>query len=764
MKTTNRKGSGFHLLWVGVLFLLSGAAGLIYQIIWQRVLEIYFGVTMISITLIVAAYMAGLGIGSLAGGRIAHRIKSPVLTYGLIEVAIAVFGIFSPPLIHWIGRQMAGSTYLLVFLLSFSLLLIPTLLMGMTLPLLTQSFVNRVETSGHIIGLLYGINTLGAAFGSLFAGYILIGWLGFGGAIWIAVGLNIAVGMGAILLIGNQPQTIRGDPEVEQHGGKSGLPYRAVLSAAFLVGFINLGFEMLWFRVIGILNKGTAYGFPSILFVFLAGLAIGGFLWGSKADKSQDRVGLFWKLQLSSGVVAASSFLLVWGILHIPAFQPWFSEYFREPRQPSGLYFRAAGEIFASRRMMLVNLVNYFLPILVLVLPASLIMGGGLPLLDRIAITSARASGRRVGDIHLANITGSLTGSLIVSFVFLAHLGTELTLKILITLSIVFTALVWTSRDRVKPGILLLPAGILMLVFFLPGQGRFYEKLYLTTTGRPAIVLESLDSVLALGYETQPTSPATLWINGVQNSYYPTDGAYERSAFTCASASQPETILVIGIGGSNTAYFLTQLPGVDEITIVELMDNLGPFLSQHAPVARKTLDDPRVRYIGDDGRRFLYANPGLKFDLIFIDPLYSFTSGHNNLYSREALQLYQRHLGVDGVFCAWFNERHVIPKTAAGVFEYTDQFREWLVAGDAPLEYNQQYLEVGYTGYISASEGLFADILHETIRPKDMLSEFVADRECILSREAGTPTLTDMNPWLEYYFFRKPFNQPLRCR
>ena len=189
-----------RLFIIAALFLLSGAAGLIYQIVWHRLLEIYFGVTMTAITLIVAAYMAGLGLGSLLGGRIAHRLQRVVLIYGIVEIGIAVFGYFSPELIHWIGQRTAGSPYPLVFLLSFALLLIPTALMGMTLPLLTQSFVNRVEISGQVIGLLYGINTLGAGLGALAAGYFLVGWLGFDGTTQVAVALNILVGIGAVFL------------------------------------------------------------------------------------------------------------------------------------------------------------------------------------------------------------------------------------------------------------------------------------------------------------------------------------------------------------------------------------------------------------------------------------------------------------------------------------------------------------------------------------------------------------------------------------
>jgi len=763
MAKSTRDGNNSSLVLVSLLFLLSGAAGLIYEIVWERLLEIYFGVTMTAITLIVAAYMGGFGIGSLLGGRIAQRVKRTILVYGLLEVTIAIFGIISPNLITWLGHRTAGSPYPLVFLLSFAILLIPTLLMGMTLPLLTQSFVNRLDSSGYVIGLLYGINTLGAGLGALISGYILIGWLGYNGTIHSAVTVNLVVGIGAILLI-------KTDKAVEQKGSIAEapdrtytLPYHTVLIAAFLVGFINLGFEILWFRILGILNKGTAYEFPSILFVFLTGLAIGGLVWGRQADKSTNRVNLFWKLQLGSGVVSVLSFLVFWGALHLPALQPWISDSFRLAQQPFSAYTSTVNGLVFSRHLMITNLAIYFLPILILVFPASVLMGGGLPLLDRIAMTSSNISGRRVGDIHLLNILGSVAGSLGIGFVLLPYLGSELTLKLLAFLNLSFIFLVWAGTGNIPRKTLFLPMSLIILLFFLPSRGQFYKKLYETATSTYTIVHESRESVLALGFNSESHPPATMWIGGIQNSYYPTDGLYEQSIITCASVNHPRKILIIGIGGSNTAYFLTQMPDVQSLTIVELMADLGSFLNQYAPVAQRTLRDFRVQYIADDGRRFLYANPEKKYDLIFIDPLYSFTTGHNNLYSREAMTLYQSHLNKDGVFCGWFNERHVIPKTAASVFPHVTKFREWLVAGNEPLRFDLEYIKNAPAKYLENSTGLYTDTITVPLDPVGIFDEHVANRECILANEENTPILIDTAPWLEYYYFHKPIEKRFSC-
>jgi predicted membrane-bound spermidine synthase len=762
----NRKISlqnkNISIVLVSILFFLSGAAGLIYQTVWVRLLEIYFGVTLTATTLIVSAYMAGLGIGSLLGGRIATKTRNAVLLYGLIEAGIGVFGIFSPYLINWIGQNTAGSPYALVFILSFVLLIIPTLLMGMTLPLLTQAFVTRVETSGHVIGLLYGINTLGAAIGALISGYILMGWFGFGVTLLVAAALNFLVGLGATLLRSNRGLAREANPAPESFSAPRIVwDYKAILLSAFLVGFIDMGFEMLWFRLLGIFNKHTAYSFPSILFIFLIALALGGWYWGKKVDESKDPVNLFWMLQITVGIVTALSFLLIWILVNVPQLQPWFQQNFNHFQQPSSAYVfvTETNKVVFSRRNLLFGLLEYFLPILVIVLPAGLIMGGGLPVLDRIAIDQITLSGRRVGDIHLANIFGSVLGTLAVSFILLPNLGSELTLKVLSTLTLSFLVLyLLTQRPQQwRQSMLALPFALVFLVILLPGKGQFYTRLYQIATGQQSVVIrESGDGILAVTFRGDKTDPADMWIAGIKNSFFPSDGDYERSAMTCAAASRPKRILIIGLGGGNSANFITSLPGVKEVVIVELMEELGSLLDEYVPVAHSALNHPFVQYKIDDGRRYLYANPNEKFDMIFIDPLWSFTAGHNNLYSQEAMRLYKSHLSNGGVFCAWVNEPHFIPKTAATIFPHSDFFGDYLVNSSQPIEYDTAYLSQAYKNYFATQSVHLSSLASEAMNPDTVLGRLRTKQVKTLEIEKNIPVLTDLTPWLEYYYLCPP--------
>jgi predicted membrane-bound spermidine synthase len=748
-----------------ILFLISGAAGLVYEIVWERLLELYFGVTMISVTLIVSAYMAGLGIGSLIGGRIARNLKSTLFLYGMLEIGIAVFGLLSPRLIVWVGEAMAGSPYTLVFLISFVILLIPTTLMGATLPLLTQSFVDQVEVSGRVIGLLYGINTLGAALGALLAGYVLIGFYGFEGTIYIAVVLNALVGLLALLLSRWQfgtAQETGGEQTTSMGAGTWG--YRTILISSFLVGFIGLGFEMLWIRILLIVNKNTVYAFPSILFVFLLGLALGGYFWGRKADRSSNLVVLFCKIELAGAAVAAFTFLLFG--LSLQSDMPWIKNFF-ETQSPLSPFVEVERNIFFSKRILLSYLWNYFLPILIMVLPASLVQGGGLPVLDRMSIHNPLLAGRRVGDIHLANILGSVAGSLAISFLLLPSLGSEWTMKLLVLSTFLFPAFYFLDQfskprqpfvNRHDYSLLLIGLVGLTGIFLLPQRGEFYRRLYEAGTHLDVVISESGDSVLALTYAPDTRRQAGyFWIGGEINSLFPPRGIYEERALVCAGASRPKRILVIGFGGGYSTLFYTSIPDVEQIVVVELLGDIAPFLSRNLDSTRLTLADSRVIYRVDDGRRYLNTYPDEKFDLISIDPLRNHTAGHNNLYSKEALEIYRQHLTPGGVLCAWMDEFHIIPHTVAQTFPYVDLYRnEFMVASNDLITYRTDYMNEVAASYANLTREMYGEGKMVSLAPDSAFQSFLQDQDEILREEKNGKILRDMHPWLEYYLFRVP--------
>ncbi len=774
------KGVSKRLIQYGLIFFISGIAGLIYEVVWERLLELYFGVTNVSIILIVSAYMAGLGLGSLAGGQISNRITKPLIVYGFIELAIASFGIFSPQLIIWVGSATAGAPYPLVFLLSFGILLIPTFLMGMTLPLLVQAFVERVAQAGEIVGLLYGINTLGAATGAFLSGFLLISISGIDGAAYIASGLNVISGLAAIIIYLYDPERLpavnrmEGDVRLikdsthrHNKGKYAGMLFQnaypgfaGIILISFMVGFLGLGYEMLWIRMLAIINKNTVYGFPTILGIFLGGLALGGYYFGKRADRANDPYQLFWKLETAAALTAGASILIYYLAMEWEPISTALQTVFGDAQRPEPAYVLVGGGYVFSKLQFIKSMAYFLLPVTWLILPASFFLGGGLPVLDRIAIQKADAAGRWVGNVHVANIFGSVIGSLLVSFVLLDRLGSELTLKLLILLTIGFILLSMRDRRyaagknwRSQTTALL---AIITTAVITPGNKEFYFRYFQAGTGaQTAMVEEYADGVLAL-------TDGFLWIKGDEHGSYPSDGSYESNVLACLGAAQPRRVLIIGLGGGNSAYFISKVAGIEEIVIVELMEGLDEFLDRNILIVHELLADPRVRYISDDGRRYLYTNPEQKFDLVFIDPLRNHTSGHDSLYSVEALSLYRDHLTEKGIFCEWHDENRIIPFTSAQVFPQVDAFREFTTASNQVILYEVEFMNAIVENYLQVAGDHLQKDAEKQLQANQVLLSFVRDREQILTDEHLAPVLTDLNPWLEYYLFRKPQSIPIR--
>jgi SAM-dependent methyltransferase len=273
-----------------------------------------------------------------------------------------------------------------------------------------------------------------------------------------------------------------------------------------------------------------------------------------------------------------------------------------------------------------------------------------------------------------------------------------------------------------------------------------------------AVISESGDSVLALTYAPGSDKQEGLfWIGGEVNSFFPPESIYETRALACAGASEPKRVLVIGFGGGYTTLFFKAIPSVDQIVVVELLGDIAPFLNENLESARVTLEDPRLIYIVDDGRRYLNASPAETFDLIAIDPLREHTAGHNNLYSEEAMQIYLKHLSPGGVLCAWMREDRLIPHTIVRVFPYADQFaNELVIASNAPISYNPDYMDGIASDYRTFVDQLYVGGLPAYPTTELALSGLIADQDGLLESEKNTPYLTDLKPWLEYYLFRKP--------
>src|SRR2546422_1098460 len=313
-----------------LLFFLSGATGLVYELLWVRVLYQTFGSTIQSVTTVVAAYMGGLGLGAWLLGRRADRDARPAALYGMLEIAIAVFGLFSPfvlGLAHRLYLGVAGALQLtgaisvaLRFGLAVLVLLVPTTLMGGTLPVLTRTFMG--SDRGQLkrsLGLLYGLNTLGAVVGTALAGFFLIELVGIRASLWGTAAVNLALGAGALALarpMAPVSESVRAPDAAKPGPAPRRLRYLACALLA-LTAFASLLDEIAWTRVLVMVVGGSTYAFTLVLLVFLLGIGLGsGFLARRRAVRPADAA----DAALAQGITGAGAALLLLFFAALPVY------------------------------------------------------------------------------------------------------------------------------------------------------------------------------------------------------------------------------------------------------------------------------------------------------------------------------------------------------------------------------------------------------------------------------------------------------------
>jgi len=240
------------------LFLASGISGLVYEVVWMRLLSLTFSVTVYAVTTVLCAFMAGLALGAAAGGRVADRVRRPLLVYGLVEVGVGLTGIMTPsvlfrlgPAYVWLHDAVAGSAVGFTagrFALAFAVLLVPCTLMGATLPLLGRATIPRDDAVGRGAGALYAVNTLGAVLGVVLAGFALVPNAGLWATSAVAASLNVLVGLAAIAL-GGRTETATG-PTSRRERPPMPAWVRLVCLAFAVSGFTALGYEVLWTRAL----------------------------------------------------------------------------------------------------------------------------------------------------------------------------------------------------------------------------------------------------------------------------------------------------------------------------------------------------------------------------------------------------------------------------------------------------------------------------------------------------------------------------------
>lgn len=639
---------------IPVLFFLSGVAALVYQTSWQRILALSSGASIYSVAMIVGAFMAGLGIGSHAGGVESARLtpRRAMQLFGWVELAICVFGALSPLLYYDSLYARASWLYAApgrAATAHFLALLPPTVLMGLSLPFLVRATVRDAASASRTVGTLYGVNLLGAACGAALAPWCLIRFMGLGGAVRFAAALNLVVACSALALARGTPASdaeVAAAPTPAATGSEAAgsRPFALWLALYAASGFVALALEILWFRIVDLGVKSSAFTFGTVLALYLLGCGAGSLVAARVAPRLARPLQAFLVCQC---LLLAASALAVIGIAHTPA-DSWFFQYWSRYEGLTLGQDATAADI--SRLYLLFPLALYGAP--------TFLMGFVFPILQRAVHDDVRSSGRKVGALQAANIAGCVAGSLLVGLSSLSHLGTAGTFRLLLAVGIAFAGVgMWAYG--VAGRFAALAAALLIAGFAMPTQQQLWSRLHGADPAR-TLLAEDATGVAAIVPEIEAASEDA-WrvsVNGKGNSQIPFGSTHTYlGALPALIHPEPHDVAIIGLGSGDTAWAASCRPETRSVTVFELNAPqpalLRRFLARESmPSLASLLRDDRLRLVLDDGRSSL-EHGAARYDIIEADALRPYSAGSGNLYSVEFFRSCARRLKPGGLVCSW---------------------------------------------------------------------------------------------------------------
>ena len=784
---------------IAACFILSGATGLIYEVLWARLLGLVFGATTLAVSTVLAAFMGGLALGSALAGRLAGRVRRPVRAYGLLEIGIAVYALAVPLIFSVVDNLYAiiwqyfhPSFFVfssLRFLLSCLMLLVPTTLMGATLPLLTAALTRSSGTTSSSVTSvtkLYTRNLVGAIVGSLAAGFLFLPILGVRWTIYAASLINIIIGIIAIFVDRSHSRVDASEAAAEPiettATNETAAPIEELsgtrfwLFCAFVSGFVTISTQVAWTRILSMVIGSSTYAFSIVVALFLLGLSAGAFMIARRGSRIDLRAAL-----VKVEVVTALSLILSLAVVNrIPA-----------------ILITTGLRLNISSWAGLLTLQIFSVALLVL-LPACL-MGMVMPL---VLIWSGRhtdsESVRFVGRTYAVNTVGAIAGAFAAGFLLIPRFSTRFTIIVAAALCVVVAAVAYKPRVEVEEkdvrrGLAAGGAVALIVVMFL-----FAPKMNLGNLSIGAF--DSLVRVIAksrgeateeasrtgppvhnlLMYEEGPTSTVSVrkdWditsmaINGRTNASDREDMPTQVMLGQLPLLVAPNTknALVVGYATGVTAGSMLQ-SSLESLECVELEPATirGSRFFEH--VNNKPLNDPRMRLIIDDARTYLRVTP-TRFDIIVSEPSHPWVPGVANLFTEEFFALGRDRLADEGVFVQWLqiyqlstDSLRSVLATFHRVFPHVSVFRVegatkgkdlLLIGSRRPLPLDQ-LLE--RTRGRMADQRMSAELARVNIKSEaDVRSWHVCDESRLGPAVAGAVINTDDNMHIETTVPREAF-------
>ncbi len=742
------------------LFFLSGMTSLIYEVIWVRKFGLVFGITTYAVGTVLAAFFAGLALGSFVAGRVIDRTRfHPLVVYGAMEGAIGVYALLLPGLLNVVEASyptvysQACESFMLFtlfrFIVSFVLLALPTTLMGATLPVLSKLMVDREDVLGLGVGRLYAVNTFGAVTGTFSAGLVLIPAVGLSATTLAAACGNFLLAATAVLISTSADFAVKRTEErpaaASQAPAPRGTAPRVILALAFTSGLAILALEVVWTRSLVLVLGSTTYAFSTMLTAVLVGIALGSAVFAPLADRTGNRALWVGALLFLGGLAA------VLGPAIINRLPFVFLKLF-------DWAYGAWGLIIA---------VQFAVCFLLVFLPTFL-SGGSFPILVRMYSRGEDSVGRTVADVYAVNTLGGILGSLLGGFVLVKFLGLQPSL----TLAALFLMLLggplamciarpWSAARRGTAAAVMICAVAALAVLhprfdtklLFAGWGPYAGGYYVSRMSGSTVDLTDRYMSRLLYHKEGVTASVdvieTGWgerIISINAKPVATTYLYDMRALKMLGHlpmllhPDPREALIIGLGAGVSGGIIASYPTVESVTIVELCTEVPGGAAQFADWNQNVLENPKVKLVINDGANYVKATRK-QYDIISSDPIHPFVSGAGTLYSYEHWQIAKERLREGGILAQWLPLYHLSPYDFATIVgTFVDVFPNstmWFCGVDTVL--------IGAKGDLTIDLERMASHMADPVVMRDLLSMGVHEPADILGwYVAGSEQLRDM--------------------
>jgi len=713
---------------------MASVSFLVYEVIWDRMLSLYLGITVHASTIVVSAYMAGLAAGSFIIGKKVQKSKDPVRLLSVILILIAVVNLavyYLLVLIPEIRIQAVSYLY------SLGIVFLSAFFIGGVMPVVSRMFIESGNNTSQSIGNTFGADTIGSAIGGILAGFVLLGSLGMRNSIWLMTGLNLILAAAVYFMPKAKPQA---DIKEEKIKSKKHAQIKfpsspnTALAVAFISGLTGLIAQIVWMRIFRVYLTNTSYTFSLIVSVTIFGYFIGTIIFKHVFKTERDHKKILLNALFLSGLIILSGMVIFinapeWIILPL-------HESLKTP----------------ATRILLPPVILSLLTVLPQAILSGFIFSNAIKLYD----DKSEALSTGFSRIYFINTTGAFAGPFIAAFVLIPNIGSVRSLMLISFIAMIFPlTIMFRSKQSKNKAVLILGSvcAVFVFVMLFTQQIKIMPPSFSQDEREILFYREAVEATLVVGKDKKTGLNYTYFNNNsvIGSSYDAIKAVKLLGHIPFITGKAPENVLIVGFGIGVTTSTVLQHSEVESVECVELAEELKEAASFYKDLNNDVVNDPRLLIIGDDGRHYLQMTDK-KYDLISSDPTHP-VLGSGGLYSKEYFQLCYDHLSDDGMVTQYLPLHKLLPKDYAGIIKTFNSVFEnttvWLGHTHTLLVGTKKPLKIDFADFKAKAALIKDQYLYNN--PYSLASFLIFDKNSLGSLAAGSEICSDDRSYLDFF-------------